>query len=215
MHQNYNLNDTTHVDHDLPGSKSRLDLQEEEEGFKKKIDSWSAEKCRQWWYCGWKGAEEGLPINRHIGCQKKCFGNLLWVCFHCKWNASSSQAMTQDDHLLCPTLYTQHHSSWDDDHKKMTLISFITCMKWTWNSSSRENLECWVAWKSRMHIMGMHIYEGLKMICRRCINCQSWRSSHWSSLSFPDHQCLQGSQGAAEYIAQQWQLHQPQPGWFH
>jgi hypothetical protein len=47
MHQNYNLNDTTHVDHDLPGSKSRLDLQEEEEGFKKKIDSWSAEKCRQ------------------------------------------------------------------------------------------------------------------------------------------------------------------------
>jgi len=50
MHQNYNLNDTTHVDHDLPGSKSRLDLEEEEEeeeGFKKKIASWSAEKCRQ------------------------------------------------------------------------------------------------------------------------------------------------------------------------
>jgi hypothetical protein len=48
MHQNYNLNDTTYVDHDLTGSKSRLDLQEEEEeGFNKKIASWSAEKCRQ------------------------------------------------------------------------------------------------------------------------------------------------------------------------
>jgi hypothetical protein len=49
MHQNYNLNDITHVNHDLPGSKSRLDLQEEEEeeGFKNKIASWSAEKCRQ------------------------------------------------------------------------------------------------------------------------------------------------------------------------